>query len=63
MGFGDSSLDFELRVWIQTIDDRLKVYSELGVQIDRLFREEGIEIPFPQQDLHVKTLPGDNDRG
>jgi len=57
-GFGNSSIDFELRVWIQTIDNRLKVYSELGVQIDRLFREEGIEIPFPQQDLHLKSIDG-----
>jgi small-conductance mechanosensitive channel len=55
-GFGNSSIDFELRVWIQTIDDRLKVYSELGVQIDRLFREEGIEIPFPQRDLHLRSI-------
>ena len=55
-GFGDSSIDFELRVWIHTIDDRLKVFSQLGVQIDRLFREEGIEIPFPQRDLHLRSI-------
>ena len=55
-GFGDSSIDFELRVWIHSIEDRLKVYSELGVQIDHLFREEGIEIPFPQRDLHLRSI-------
>ena len=55
-GFGNSSIDFELRVWIHTIDDRLKVFSELGVQIDRMFREEGIEIPFPQRDLHLRSI-------
>ncbi len=55
-GFGDSSINFELRVWIHTIDDRLKVFSQLGVQIDRLFREEGIEIPFPQRDLHLRSI-------
>ncbi|MEN8686050.1 MAG: mechanosensitive ion channel domain-containing protein [Desulfuromonadales bacterium] len=56
IGFGNSSIDFELRVWITTIDDRLKIRSELGVIIDRLFREEGIEIPFPQRDLHLRSI-------
>ena len=55
-GFGNSSIDFELRVWIHTIDDRLRIRSELGVLIDRLFREEGIEIPFPQRDLHLRSI-------
>ena len=56
VGFGNSSIDFELRVWIHTIDDRLKIRSELGVIVDRLFREEGIEIPFPQRDLHLRSV-------
>jgi small-conductance mechanosensitive channel len=56
IGFGNSSIDFELRVWISTIDDRLRIRSELGVLIDRLFREEGIEIPFPQRDLHLRSI-------
>ncbi|MGD9018967.1 MAG: mechanosensitive ion channel, partial [Desulfuromonadales bacterium] len=56
IGFGNSSIDFELRVWIHTIDDRLRIRSELGVLIDRLFREEGIEIPFPQRDLHLRSI-------
>jgi small-conductance mechanosensitive channel len=55
--FGDSSLNFELRVFLRDVDNRLSVISELNFAIDKAFREEGIEIPFPQRDLHVKSLP------
>jgi potassium efflux system protein len=55
--FGDSSLNFVLRVFIYDIQDRLKVISEINFAIDKAFREQGIEIPFPQRDLHIKSLP------
>ncbi len=55
-GFGDSSIDFELRAWISDISKRLKVKSELGQAVDRHFREEGITIPFPQRDLHLRSI-------
>jgi small-conductance mechanosensitive channel len=55
--FGDSSLNFELRVFLYDIEDRLKVISEINFAIDKAFREQGIEIPFPQRDLHVKSMP------
>lgn len=55
-GFGDSSLDFELRVWIADISKRLRVRSDLLQQIDQRFREEGVEIPFPQRDLHLRSV-------
>lgn len=54
--FGDSSIDFELRVWITDINLRLKIKSELGQAIDRGFREAGITIPFPQRDLHLCSI-------
>jgi small-conductance mechanosensitive channel len=57
--FGGSSLDFELRVWITNVDNRLGIKNELLLAIDRRFREEKIEIPFPQHDLHLRTIaPG-----
>ena len=57
--FGDSSLDFELRVWISNVDNRPDVKNELLLAIDRRFREEEVEIPFPQQDLHLRSVtPG-----
>ena len=55
MGFGDSSLDFELRIWIRQIRRRFDVTSEINFAIDKGFRENGIEIPFPQRDLHVRS--------
>ena len=59
-GFGESSLDFELRCFIQDIDERLQVVSDLNFAIDAAFRENGVEIPFPQRDVHVRNLPPKN---
>ena len=56
--FGESSLDFELRCFIVNIDNRMQVVSDLNFAIDAAFREHGIEIPFPQRDLHIKNWPG-----
>ena len=61
-GFGDSSLDFELRVHLYDVDRRLSTTSNLNFAIDKAFREEGIVIPFPQRDVHVNTLPDNNDK-
>jgi small-conductance mechanosensitive channel len=55
-GFGNSSIDFKLRFWVHTVDDRMRVRTEVAVIIDRLFREEDITIPFPQQDLHLRSI-------
>ncbi|HFD79669.1 MAG TPA: mechanosensitive ion channel family protein [Gammaproteobacteria bacterium] len=52
--FGDSSLNFELRCFIADIDRRLRVISDLNFAIDEIFREHGIEIPFPQRDIHIR---------
>jgi small-conductance mechanosensitive channel len=54
--FGESTLDFELRVWVLDVDNRLKVQSELHQEIDRRFREAKIEIAFPQRDLHLRSV-------
>ncbi len=55
MEFGDSSLNFELRVWIHRIEKRFDVVSGLNFAIDKAFRANGVEIPFPQRDLHVRS--------
>ncbi|BDQ37072.1 hypothetical protein SYK_14320 [Pseudodesulfovibrio nedwellii] len=55
--FGSSSLDFILRVWIDDIDHTIRATSELRFAIDEAFRKEGIEIAFPQMDIHFKTAP------
>ncbi len=54
--FGDSSLNFTLLVWTQKYTAQPRVLrSELNYAIARTFRENGIEIPFPQRDLHVRS--------
>lgn len=56
IAFGDSALEFELRVWVADLRRRLIVRSDILADIDRLFREDGIEIPFPQRDLHLRSV-------
>lgn len=53
-GFGDSSLDFSLRVHIYNVRDRLHVATDMRVAIAEAFEENKIEIPFPQRDIHIK---------
>src|SRR5712691_7167970 len=53
---GDSSLNFELVAWSDEMSHRPRRYrSDLNFAIDRKFREAGIEIPFPQRDLHIRS--------
>ena len=56
LDFGESTLDFELRVWVMDAENRLSVSSDLRQEIDRRFREENIEIAFPQRDLHLRSV-------
>ncbi len=58
--FGDSSLNFELRVWTREYTSRPgKLRSELNFAILKKFSEHGVQIPFPQRDLHIRSgLPG-----
>ncbi len=57
LDFGDSSLDFELRVWtIQQVQTPARLKSDLYFALFDAFRERGIEIPFPQRDLHVRSI-------
>jgi len=54
--FGSSSLDFELRVYIATREVWPKVTHGLHMAIDQEFRKAGIEIAFPQRDLHIRSI-------
>lgn len=55
--FGDSSLDFELLCWINQPVDRGRLTHELNCNVYKAFNSESIQIPFPQRDLHVRTMP------
>jgi len=59
MGFGDNSVDLELRVWITDPQGGVaNITSEILLRIWDLFSENGINFPFPQRDLHIKsTVP------
>ena len=55
-GFGDSSLNFELRCFIRNVDQRLATVSDLNFAIEKVLREANIQIPFPQRDLHLRSV-------
>lgn len=55
--FGDSSLDFEVRCWIDDPARRGRALDAVNTLIYRKLAEHGLEIPFPQRDLHIKELP------
>ena len=54
--FGDSALDFELRCFVAQADEVFRIATEIRFEIVRLFRERGIEIPFPQRDVHLRGV-------
>jgi small-conductance mechanosensitive channel len=58
MGFGDNAINVELRVWINDPQHGVhSVKSDLLWGLWRRFRDHGIEIPFPQRDVHLKSIP------
>jgi small-conductance mechanosensitive channel len=60
IGFGDSSVNFELRFWISDPRNGIQnIRSEVLFSIWDRFKENEVEIPFPQQDYHLKSLPDD----
>lgn len=61
LGFGESSLDFELLVWTASADRQRCLISEMNYAIYEAFAKNGIEIPFPQRDLHIKTTMSGTD--
>jgi small-conductance mechanosensitive channel len=56
LGFGESSLDFQLRAWTSRSDEWMRIKSSLNIAINRALAEAGIEIPFPQRDLHLRSV-------
>ena len=58
MDFGDSALIFRIRFWVSSPDYWLTAPTELRFRIDEEFKKHGIEIAFPQQDIHIRTASG-----
>jgi len=57
-GFGDSSLDFVVRFWTRNYQDWILTQSDVTVAVNDGLAGAGIEIPFPQRDLHVRSAKG-----
>lgn len=55
MGFGDSSLDFEVRVFLRTFDERIPMTHTIHTEINKTLSKAGITIPFPQRDLNIMS--------
>jgi len=56
-GFGASSLDFGIRAWTSEFGEWVDIRTELTTRVYEALRAAGIEIPFPQQDIHLRTVP------
>ena len=53
MGFGESSLDFEVHVFLKTFDDRVPMNHVIMTEINKALAAANISIPFPQHDLNI----------
>jgi len=58
-GFGASSLDFGVRAWTNEFGEWVRIRTELTMRVYEALRDAGIEIPFPQQDLHLRSVAPD----
>jgi potassium efflux system protein len=57
VGLGESSLNFNVYVFVNELANRLPLTHEVLMAIERALREHGIQIPFPQRDIHVRSIP------
>jgi potassium efflux system protein len=57
MGFGDSALNFDVYAFASELADRLPIVNDVHVAVERALRQHGIEIPFPQRDIHIRSAP------
>ena len=57
IGFGDSALNFELHFWVMQDSNWYRVRSEIAMAVMKRLDEAGIEIPFPQRDVHLRSVP------
>ncbi|HXJ11621.1 MAG TPA: mechanosensitive ion channel domain-containing protein [Candidatus Limnocylindrales bacterium] len=56
LGFGESALRFELRFWSERQDTWFQLQSDVTVAVAKALKDAGIEIPFPQRDLHLRSI-------
>ena len=54
-GFGDSSLDFTIHAYLRELSDRMPMVHDIHDAILKALRENDINIPFPQRDIHIRS--------
>lgn len=57
VNYGDSSVDFHVRVWTDEVMYFTRMVSDYNLHVWRLFKESGVVIPYPQQDVYIKEIP------
>lgn len=60
VGFGDSSLNFSIRLFVSELANRLPTTHDLHFRLEKAFREHKIVIPFPQRDIHIRSVMHEN---
>jgi len=58
-GFGESTLNFSLRAWVADNDEYITIKSDIALAMNRALKAYNIEIPFPQRDLHLRSISPD----
>ena len=62
IGFGDSAVNLEIRIWVDDPEEgRANIISEVLLNVWDLFKEHGIGIPYPQRDLHIRSVFGERE--
>ncbi|MGR8953137.1 MAG: mechanosensitive ion channel domain-containing protein [Gammaproteobacteria bacterium] len=56
LGFGANSLDFSIRIFVSELSHRLPATHNIHLRLEQAFRERNINIPFPQQDIHIRSV-------
>ena len=56
VGFGENSLTFSIRIFVSELSNRLPVTHDLYIRLEKALREHKIEIPFPQRDIHIRSV-------
>jgi potassium efflux system protein len=56
VGFGENALNFSIRIFVSELSNRLPVTHNLCIRLEKALREQKIEIPFPQRDIHIRSV-------
>jgi len=56
-GFGENALNFSISIYVNELSKRLPVTHDLLMRLEKAFRENSIELPYPQRDIHIRSMP------